>query len=160
MKIRLFCLALAFCLCQAACSSQAVEPTTVATTTATTQATTQATVPATTEATAEANYSVLESAAPIQNIILIIGDGMGLQHISAGQLYDGKEYGFTQWPMVRVNTQAVDENGELTGGIYFGERGRRQGKYGEEAYDTECYSVTEVERIARVAFETARSLSS
>ncbi len=45
---------------------------------------------------------------------------------------------------------------ELTGGIYFGERGRREGKYGEEAYDTECYSVTEVERIARVAFETAR----
>ena len=29
---------------------------------------------------------------------------------------------------------------ELTGGIYFGERGRREGKYGEEAYDTECYS--------------------
>ena len=45
---------------------------------------------------------------------------------------------------------------ELTGGIYFGERGRRTGKYGEEAYDTEAYSVLEVERIARVAFETAR----
>ncbi|MBR5515760.1 MAG: 3-isopropylmalate dehydrogenase [Clostridia bacterium] len=45
---------------------------------------------------------------------------------------------------------------ELTGGIYFGERGRRDGKYGPEAYDTECYSVVEVERIARVAFETAR----
>lgn len=45
---------------------------------------------------------------------------------------------------------------ELTGGIYFGERGRRQGKYGDEAYDTECYSVMEIERIARVAFETAR----
>lgn len=45
---------------------------------------------------------------------------------------------------------------ELTGGIYFGERGRRQGKYGEEAYDTEAYSIKEVERIARVAFETAR----
>ncbi len=44
---------------------------------------------------------------------------------------------------------------ELTGGIYFGERGYRQGKYGEEAYDTECYSRTEIERIARVAFETA-----
>ena len=45
---------------------------------------------------------------------------------------------------------------ELTGGIYFGERGRREGKYGPEAYDTEAYSVMEIERIARVAFETAR----
>ncbi len=44
---------------------------------------------------------------------------------------------------------------ELTGGIYFGDRGYRQGKYGEEAYDTEAYSVTEIERIGRVAFETA-----
>ena len=45
---------------------------------------------------------------------------------------------------------------ELTGGIYFGERGRRNGKNGEEAYDTECYSEMEIERIAKVAFETAR----
>ena len=45
---------------------------------------------------------------------------------------------------------------ELTGGIYFGERGGREGKYGPEAYDTEAYSVMEIERIARVAFETAR----
>ena len=45
---------------------------------------------------------------------------------------------------------------ELTGGIYFGERGMREGKYGEEAYDTECYSRMEIERIARVAFEAAR----
>ena len=45
---------------------------------------------------------------------------------------------------------------ELTGGIYFGERGMREGKYGEEAYDTECYSRMEIERIAKVAFETAR----
>ncbi|MCQ2771341.1 MAG: 3-isopropylmalate dehydrogenase [Clostridia bacterium] len=45
---------------------------------------------------------------------------------------------------------------ELTGGIYFGERGRRDGKYGPEAYDTEAYSVMEIERIARVAFETAQ----
>ena len=44
---------------------------------------------------------------------------------------------------------------ELTGGIYFGERGRREGQYGPEAYDTECYSEMEVERIARVAFSSA-----
>ena len=44
---------------------------------------------------------------------------------------------------------------ELTGGIYFGASGRRQGPNGYEAYDTETYSVTEVERIARTAFEIA-----
>ena len=44
---------------------------------------------------------------------------------------------------------------ELTGGIYFGDRGYREGKYGTEAYDTEAYSVTEIERIGRTAFETA-----
>lgn len=44
---------------------------------------------------------------------------------------------------------------ELTGGIYFGDRGYRQGKYGEEAYDTEAYSETEVKRIAKNAFDVA-----
>ena len=48
---------------------------------------------------------------------------------------------------------------ELTGGIYFGERGKREGKYGEEAYDTESYSRMEIERIVRVAFECARKRS-
>lgn len=45
---------------------------------------------------------------------------------------------------------------ELTGGIYFGERGTREGKYGYEAYDTEAYSLMEIERISKVAFETAK----
>lgn len=44
---------------------------------------------------------------------------------------------------------------ELTGGIYFGERGRRNGDFGQEAWDTETYSSGEIERTARVAFETA-----
>ncbi len=48
---------------------------------------------------------------------------------------------------------------ELTGGIYFGERGRRQGVHGPEAFDTESYSAFEVERIARTAFELAQSRS-
>jgi 3-isopropylmalate dehydrogenase len=48
---------------------------------------------------------------------------------------------------------------ELTGGIYFGERGYRQGRFGEEAFDTEAYSVTEIERIGRVAFDTAMKRS-
>lgn len=49
---------------------------------------------------------------------------------------------------------------ELTGGIYFGERGYRTGKYGEEAFDTETYSITEIERIGRAAFDIARKRGS
>lgn len=45
---------------------------------------------------------------------------------------------------------------ELIGGIYFGERGRRTGRFGEEGYDTMAYSAFEAERIGRVAFEMAR----
>ncbi len=44
---------------------------------------------------------------------------------------------------------------ELTGGIYFGDRGRREGAMGPEAYDTECYSEKEVERIGRIGFDMA-----
>ncbi len=45
---------------------------------------------------------------------------------------------------------------ELTGGMYFGEKGRKQTDMGEAAYDVELYSEKEVERITRKAFEIAR----
>ena len=45
---------------------------------------------------------------------------------------------------------------ELTGGIYYGERGHKTVDGADAAYDTEMYSVPEIERIARVGFETAR----
>lgn len=44
---------------------------------------------------------------------------------------------------------------ELTGGIYFGERGTSTENGVEVAYDTEKYSVPEIQRIARTAFEMA-----
>ena len=44
---------------------------------------------------------------------------------------------------------------ELTGGIYFGERGRKEVDGQPAAWDTEQYTVSEVERIARVAFDLA-----
>ncbi|MGI6772802.1 MAG: 3-isopropylmalate dehydrogenase [Clostridiales bacterium] len=45
---------------------------------------------------------------------------------------------------------------ELTGGIYFGKSGREDaGEMGEAAFDTEYYTVKEIERIGRVGFETA-----
>ncbi len=42
---------------------------------------------------------------------------------------------------------------ELTGGIYFGDKGRENGS----AFDTCVYSVAEIERIAEVAFRFART---
>ncbi|MCD7854051.1 MAG: 3-isopropylmalate dehydrogenase [Clostridiales bacterium] len=44
---------------------------------------------------------------------------------------------------------------ELTGGMYFGEKGRKQTDMGEAAYDVEIYSEEEVKRIARRGFEIA-----
>lgn len=44
---------------------------------------------------------------------------------------------------------------ELTGGIYFGESGRRKGANGEEAFNVMAYSVPEVERVVRLAGEAA-----
>jgi 3-isopropylmalate dehydrogenase len=42
---------------------------------------------------------------------------------------------------------------ELTGGLYYGERGTGDGR----AYDTMVYTVAEIERIARTAFQAAKS---
>ena len=44
---------------------------------------------------------------------------------------------------------------ELTGGIYFGERGIEEVDGVKSAYDTERYNVNEVKRIAKIGFETA-----
>lgn len=44
---------------------------------------------------------------------------------------------------------------ELTGGIYFGKRGREVVNGVQSAYDTERYNVNEIKRIAKIGFETA-----
>ncbi|NCB41925.1 MAG: 3-isopropylmalate dehydrogenase [Clostridia bacterium] len=44
---------------------------------------------------------------------------------------------------------------ELTGGIYFGEKGTKDTPMGKAAYDVEIYSEGEIKRIAKVAFEAA-----
>ncbi len=45
---------------------------------------------------------------------------------------------------------------ELTGGIYFGEKGFRETPMGLAAYDVEQYAEDEVRRIAKVAFDMAK----
>ena len=45
---------------------------------------------------------------------------------------------------------------ELTGGLYFGEAGRRPHPSGEEAWNTMIYSTGEIERVVRLAGQLAR----
>ena len=45
---------------------------------------------------------------------------------------------------------------ELTGGIYFGESGRKEHASGEEAWNVMTYTTGEIERVVRVAAEAAR----
>lgn len=47
----------------------------------------------------------------IQNIILIIGDGMGPNQVTTGQLYAGETFGFTQWAHTTANTNSINEDG-------------------------------------------------
>lgn len=47
----------------------------------------------------------------IKNVILVIGDGMGFQHIEAGQLVGDKEFPFASWQSVLVNTNCLNLNG-------------------------------------------------
>lgn len=60
-----------------------------------------------------------------------------------------------------IKTENIGENldimvvRELTGGIYFGERGRGLHNGESYAYDTEKYSTSEVKRIGKIAFEMA-----
>lgn len=48
---------------------------------------------------------------------------------------------------------------ELTGGIYFGESGRREHADGQEAYNVMTYTVGEIERVVRLAAEAAQGRS-
>ena len=61
-----------------------------------------------------------------------------------------------------LKPEIIGENGfdicvvrELTGGIYFGERGYKEGLLGNAAYDVEMYSEGEIRRIAHQAFKAA-----
>ncbi len=60
------------------------------------------------------DLGVFNPTGPIKNVIFIIGDGMGKNHIEAGALDRGSAYDFQSWQRVDVNTDSIDaETGEL-----------------------------------------------
>ncbi len=52
-----------------------------------------------------------EAQCQIKNIVLIVGDGMGLEHMTAGELYIADLMAFTDWQSVSVNTDSVKATG-------------------------------------------------
>ena len=52
---------------------------------------------------------ILEEVQDVKNVILLIGDGMGPEHIRAGEIYKGKKLEMQKFPYkVKVNTDSLD----------------------------------------------------
>ncbi len=88
--------------------------------------------------------------------LLALRKGMGVfANLRPVKLYKQLLHASTIKPEVIENVDLLVVR-ELTGGIYFGERGRKNTNGAPAAYDTMFYSVPEVERVVRVAFDLAR----
>ncbi|MCY9695740.1 3-isopropylmalate dehydrogenase [Paenibacillus alginolyticus] len=89
--------------------------------------------------------------------LLGIRKALGLfSNIRPAFIFDCLKEASTLKPEVLEGTDLIVVR-ELTGGIYFGEKFRRETANGQEAVDTCAYNVTEIERIARQAFDIART---
>lgn len=89
--------------------------------------------------------------------LLGIRKALGLfSNIRPAVVFDCLKDASTLKPEVLEGTDLIVVR-ELTGGIYFGEKFRRDTPNGQEAVDTCVYNVSEVERIVRQAFEVART---
>jgi 3-isopropylmalate dehydrogenase len=87
--------------------------------------------------------------------LLGIRKALGLfSNIRPATVFDCLKEASTLKPEVLEGTDLIVVR-ELTGGIYFGEKFRREGAGGEEAVDTCVYNVQEIERIVRQAFDIA-----
>jgi 3-isopropylmalate dehydrogenase len=89
--------------------------------------------------------------------LLGIRKALGLfSNIRPAVVFDCLKDASTLKPEVLEGTDLIVVR-ELTGGIYFGDKFRRDTENGQEAVDTCVYNVKEVERIVRQAFEIART---
>lgn len=87
--------------------------------------------------------------------LLGIRKELGLfSNIRPATVFDCLKEASTLKPEVLEGTDLIVVR-ELTGGIYFGEKFRRESEFGEEAVDTCAYNVMEIERIVRQAFDIA-----
>jgi 3-isopropylmalate dehydrogenase len=87
--------------------------------------------------------------------LLALRKGMGVfANLRPVKLYKELLHASTIKPEVIENVDLMVVR-ELTGGLYFGKRGREKVDGDEAAYDTMYYTAREVERVVRVAFDLA-----
>ncbi|KQM38035.1 3-isopropylmalate dehydrogenase [Sphingomonas sp. Leaf10] len=92
-----------------------------------------------------------------EQAILGLRKALGLfANLRPAKLFAGLEDASALRPEVAAAIDMVIVR-ELTGDVYFGEKGRRMNGDARQGYDVMSYDDNEVERIARVAFETART---
>jgi 3-isopropylmalate dehydrogenase len=88
--------------------------------------------------------------------LLALRKGLGLfSNIRPASIFEGMEDASTLKPEVLKGVDLIVVR-ELTGGIYFGEKYRRDTEQGQEAVDTLTYNEREIERIVRQGFQIAR----
>lgn len=94
-----------------------------------------------------------------ENALLDIRKALGLYaNIRPAKLFNALAHESALKPQTVAEGIDLITVRELTGGIYFGERGyRNNASFGREAFDTESYSELEIERVARIAYELART---
>ena len=105
-------------------------------------------------------YDALERALRPEQAILGLRKELGLfANIRPARLFAGLEDASALRPEIARTIDLVIVR-ELTGDVYFGDKGRRRTKMGlREGFDLMRYDEVEVARIARVGFETAASRS-
>lgn len=104
-----------------------------------------------------AEFDALERALRPEQAILGLRKRLALfANLRPARLFPGLEDASALRPEIAREIDLVIVR-ELTGDVYFGDKGRRRTRTGlREGYDQMRYDETEVARIARVGFETAR----
>src|SRR5690606_10188243 len=91
-----------------------------------------------------------------EQALLGLRKGLGLfSNLRPVVLFEGLEKSSTLKPEVITGVDLIVVR-ELTGGIYFGEKSRKETEQGEVATDLLIYHEYEIERIVKQAFEIAR----
>ncbi len=108
-------------------------------------------------AVGDPRFDALERRLRPEAAILGLRRELGLfANIRPATLFPGLEYASALKPEVASKIDMIIIR-ELTGDVYFGEKGRRVTVEGlREAHDLMRYDEVEVERIARVGFEVAK----